>query len=339
MDNIQNADTENFYRRNKKMILLSLALIAVVIVSVFFFVLISGKNAQRKTQEIGQIEKQKKENLEADNSKKLSASQGDARLFVFFQDKNKVIDKQLFTLPSDFYNENIAGIDGSVEYKDGSLYIIRRLPGSGTNELWKYGKRDPLGKASEGKKLYSGEISKFSVSAKGRYVAVTVSDKKKLVIIDQDGSIMKEYDTAGLGYLDERGEPFWFGLWDWTADEKEFWGTLGNKPISEAVYKISSDSWEIKKYDVPFDQEWDLNVENKKIVYSDCPVIRDTDSLDRFRSSGTNVNLMVYDITSGQTSNLESATSKCFSPKWLNSQVVEYNDPNGGGRLSKIISQ
>jgi len=167
----------------------------------------------------------------------------------------------------------------------------------------------------------------------------TTSDKKQLIIIDQDGSVMKEYNTKDLGYLDERGEPFWFGLWDWTADEKEFWGTLGNKPISEAVFKISSDSWEINKFDVPFDQEWDMNVESKKIVYSDCPVIRDADSSDRFRNSGAMVNLMVYDIISSQNTTLESANSKCFNPKWLNGQTIEYTDPNSENRMSKVIVQ
>jgi hypothetical protein len=340
MDNNQEIKEEKFYTRNKKIIVLSGALITVMLASIFCIVLAVREKSKQKNPVALEAEKKEKENVDASNSDKIPASQKDARLFMFFEDKNKIIDKQLFTLPSDFYNENIAGIDNSIEYKDGSLYIIRRPSGSGANELWKYEKKDSFGRTPEGIRLYSGEIFKFRVSAKGKYIAVTTtSDKKQLIIIDRDGSVMKEYNTKDLGYLDEREEPFWFGLWDWTADEKEFWGTLGNKPISEAVFRISSDSWGINKFDVPFDQEWDLNVDNKKIVYTDCPVIRDSDTSDSFRNSGTKVNLMVYDVAKGQNSTLETAVSKCFNPRWINGQVIEYNNPNGDGRISKIIGQ
>jgi len=340
MDNSQDIKIDNYYKRNKKIILLLGVFFAVILVSISFIVLSVREKSKQKNPEATQIENQPKGNADAGSSNKIPASQKDARLFMFFEDSNKLIDKQLFTLPNDFYNENVAGIENSIEYKNDNLYIIRRTDGLGASELWRYGKRDSFGRTPEGVRLYSGEISKFSVSAKGKYIAITTaSDKKQLIIIDQDGSIMKEYNTKDLEYLDERGEPFWFDLWDWTVDEKEFWGTLGNKPISEAVFKISSSSWEISKYNVPFDQEWDLNVNSKKIVYSDCPVIRDSDTSDTFRSSETKVNLMIYDIISSQNSTLETAIAKCFNPKWINGQVIEYNNPGGNGRTSKIIGQ
>lgn len=318
--------------RKKKIILVAvLIIIAMIIGAVLYYIFLQQRvNLQNK---YNNLVKQQKSSGQNAGSQKID----DARLFVFIQSRDKSTEKQLFTISSDFYSSNVSGIEDQIEYQNNSLYIIRKMSDSGIDELWRFGKRDQFGKALPGTKLYIGDNLAFNVSQSGKYIAVTSSDNKKLLIIDADGNLIKEYNSADLGFFDDQGAPFDFHLLDWSTDENEFWGTLGNKPLSGAIYKISVGDWEIKKYYAPLNQEWDFNADNKKIVYSDCPVGKDAASSDIFRDSETKVSLQIYDVESERNDTIDSIISKCFDPKWLNKKVIEYNNPNSDDRISKII--
>lgn len=268
-----------------------------------------------------------------------SQKTSDSRFFVFIKNADKDADKKLFAIPSDFYSDSAGGIEDQIEYENDRVYIIRKMDNSGGGELWRFGKKDQFGKVSPGIKLYSGNNLKFKVSPSGKYIAVTASEEKeKLSIINKDGSLAKEYSTKDLGFSDEQGFPFQFSLLDWNANENEFWGTIGNKPLAEAVYKISVENWEIKKFNFSFSQEWDFNADSRKIIYSDCPVAKNSAGAEVFRNSEAKVTLEIYDVESGQNATIDSAISKCFDPKWLSSKVIEYNNPSVDGRISKIIN-
>jgi hypothetical protein len=324
--------------KNKKIILAFLAFAVFAAAIVVFSALIFREKSKMAGKSETASDAKKTEPASSEAKKLPKMTENSSKLFVFIQDKNKQNEKQLFTVPSDFYGENVAGIENDVDYKNGNLYIIRKMSDSEDEELWRYGKKDRLGNVPEGVKLYSGKIFKFNVSPLGKYIAITTAEKEKLVIIDMKGNLLKEYNSGDLGFLDSEKNLLWFGLLEWTSDEREFWGTLGNRPIPEAVYRINSDSMEISKFSVPFDQEWDLNADSKKIIYSDCPYVQDSSSLGNFSGSGTKVNLMVYDIIKGTSAVLESAVSKCFDPKWLNKQAVEYDSPSGSGRMSRVLN-
>lgn len=325
------------FPRKKKALLALAVLIALFSIIIIFSVLIlRQKSEMAEKNEIAQDVK-KIENAGIDEKKMSKETENSSKMFVFIKDKNKENEKQLFTVPSDFYGENVAGVENEADYKNGSLYIIRKMSDSVEKELWRYGKKDRLGSVPEGKKMYSGKIFKFNVSPLGKYIAITTAAKEKLIIIDAEGNILKEYDTKELGFLNSEMFPLWFGLLDWTSDEKEFWGTLGNKPIPEAIYRISLSNLEISKFSVPFDQEWDLNTDSKRIIYSDCPFMKDSSGSASFSGSNTQVDLIVYDVIKDTHSILESANSKCFNPKWINNQVIEYDNPNGTERTSRIV--
>jgi hypothetical protein len=324
------------WKHKKIIILVSIAALS-IIGAVIFSAIVAREKSKIMGQNSAFEETKRTEEKTAETKKTAQVPESNSKLFVFLKDKNKSEEKQLFTLPQDFYSENVGGVENNVDYKNGNLYIIRKMSDSGDSELWKYGKMDKFGKIPDGTMLYSGKIFRFNVSSGGKYIAITTTAKEKLVIIDGEGNIMKEFNTQELRFFDGNGTAYWFGLWNWTRDDKEFWGTLGTKPISEALYKINTDTWTINKYVVPFDQEWDLNVNKKKIIYSDCPLVSNEASTQNLVVNGTKVNLMIYDIPSGMSSIIESTVSKCFSPKWINDDVAEYNDPVGSGKTSKII--
>lgn len=323
--------------KNKKLVTAISILAVLFLIFIFFFCQILNKKS-KIAGEKETLEKIKESEISVSENKKSILKSGvDSKLFVFIKEKDKENEKQLFTVPSDFYGENVSGIENEVDYINGNLYIIRKIGDSEEKELWKYGKKDGIGNVPEGIKLYTGKIFKFSVSPTGKYIAVTTNAKEKLAIIDGKGNILREYDTKELGFLDSKNISLWFGLLSWTSDEKEFWGTLSNKPIPEAIYRINFPSLEISKFSVPFDQEWDLNADGKKIVYSDCPFVKDSSNLTSFSGSNTKVDLIVYDVVMDSHSIIESADSKCFNPKWISSQVIEYDNPSGTGRKSRII--
>jgi hypothetical protein len=320
--------------KNRKIILTAAVVAAVIIIFTPFYFIFWRQKINFQTQYNNLVKQQ-----EAAEKNAGSQKTSDSRFFVFIKNADKDSGKQLFTVPSDFYSDSAGGIEDQIEYENDRLYVVRKMDAFGGGELWRFGKKDQFGKTPPGIKLYSGNDLKFKVSPGGKYIAVTASEEKeKLSIINSDGSLIREYNTRELGFSDDQGFPFWFGLSGWNTSENEFWGTIGNKPLAEAVYKISAENWEIKKFNFSFSQEWDFNTDSGKIIYSDCPVAKNSAGAEVFRNSETKVTLEIYDVESEQRSMVDSAVSKCFDPKWLSSQVIEYNNPSGDGRISKIIN-
>ncbi len=269
-----------------------------------------------------------------------------------------------FEVPVDFYNPKAGGVNVQTTNNPEELYVVRTIdpsnPGGNPQyELWRYNNvitTETVGGPQVvkwvGTKLYSSEFSiDFKVSPNEKYIAIITNDGNDLIFTDAEGNEIRKYDAKGLGYIDEQGNPLGFDFFTsgyvsglgWSADEGEFWGQLtpGMVGDAEPIYKIDTQSWKITKYNFPSfpnPSEWDFNMPKRKIAYSNCPLTLDSYSADEFNESKQKVNLYIYDIETGTQQIIESATAKCFEPKWLRSDIIEYNSPTTSGRAFKIIN-
>jgi hypothetical protein len=78
-------------------------------------------------------------------------------------------------------------------------------------------------------------------------------------------------------------------------------------------------------------------VYKEKIAFSDYPAMYDVDSAQEYERSGAKVNLVVYDLKTKAQEQIATSITKKFEPKWIDENTLEYNNPNGTGRLTKQI--
>jgi len=83
--------------------------------------------------------------------------------------------------------------------------------------------------------------------------------------------------------------------------------------------------------------EYELNANTGKIVYSDYPSFFTEDNRQQFLNSGREVKLFLYDLNSKNLQIIATSITKPFSPKWLDNYTIEYDDPNGGTRIKYEI--
>lgn len=222
------------------------------------------------------------------------------------------------------------------EYHNGNLYIIRRIGYDGypdetwSDELWRYDIQ------KVGKKLYSGKGIDFRVAPNEKYIAVC---DDKLSIINQNGNVLQTYTVAKLGF--DNSQDLRIGLLKWSNDGIQFWGNLFFTAYPQVFYKINTNSWSVDKYDISnlgfFSGDYDLNSNNGKIAYSNYPAMFDVDSAKEYEESGAKVNLKIYDLKTGKQQLVSTSITRKFEPKWVDSNTLEYNDPNSDSRIQKII--
>ena len=216
------------------------------------------------------------------------------------------------------------------EYHNGNLYIIRRTGDPDKNwsdELWRY---DAQG---NGKELFSKRGLDFRVASDESTIAVGYQSSEdsanKIAFISKNGEEIQEINIDPTGnYLDQLNK--------WSDDNSQFWGELQLGPTPKYIYQIIISSWDIKKFDVSqlgIGAEFELNANTGKIVYSDYPVLFDEDSKLQFLNSGKEVHLFLYDLNRQTSQIIATSIVEQFSPKWLDNDSIEYNDPNGGTRI------
>ena len=256
--------------------------------------------------------------------------QDNSKTDVYLKNLDNDQEELFITLPN-VYSQHYH----NSEYHQGSLYIIRRMGddssanGDWSDELWKYGSQ------KKGTKMYSGKGIDFRVAPNEKYIAV---QNEKLTMIDQNSQVVHAYAFNNLS-LDDN-QDLQVGLLKWSDNSKQFWGDLFLTAYPQTFYRINTNSWEIDKYDVSklgFSDDYDLNGNNGKIVYSDYSAMFDASTAQEYGQSGAKVNLVVYDLQTKTQTQIATSITKEFKPKWIANDVIEYNNPTGDDRVEKTV--
>ncbi|GEM_PF-5653117 len=241
--------------------------------------------------------------------------------------------KEYFTRIDQVSNQYVGGGDSMGIFNNGYLYIIRSfggeltVAGRETYELWKYG----LDK--QGVKVFSADDKgwlSFRVSKKGNNIAVMAD---QLYFIDNKGNVKKSFQRTDIDSRYQKVDsPIGISLFNW-LNESEIWLT-GKKDFSTlAIYKISTDSWKITNYDLSkFDISRDaaINMSADKIASDNAPLKGGIDPQE-------NISLILYDLNTNQSKEIAKTKGKGFAPAWINQNILEYNNPNGDGKLTYTI--
>jgi uncharacterized protein YxeA len=224
----------------------------------------------------------------------------------------------------------------NAEYHNGNLYIIHRTGGdtgyqtnpNWTDELWRYNQQ------KQGQKLYSVKGLDFRVPDDEKMIAI-ITDKE-FNLLNNTGSKIKTFQSNEV-IASPQSNPM-FGFLAWGSNAIWLDNTFGSSLAG--IVKIDTSNYAVTKYDLsalPTGPEFTINVYKEKIVFSNYPAIFDVDSAQEYEQSGSKVNLIVYDLKSKAQQTIATSITKKFDPKWLDENTLEYNNPNGTGRLTKQI--
>jgi hypothetical protein len=222
------------------------------------------------------------------------------------------------------------------EYRSGILYIIKRIGDTDDpdaewrDELWKYDAQDA------GEKLFSAKGLDFRAAPDGSLVAV-----------DYPSSLL-DPNVNGLGFIDLQGElvrefPFQYtddgymlSLGEWSDDGSSFWFSYKFGPSPLIFSRVELESWEVSEFDIselPLSAEYALNPNTGKLVYSDHPTFFEVMGAQRFLVSQELVTLYVYDFYGQDSVVVSSSAARSFEPVWVDDSTIEYNGPEGSGRI------
>jgi hypothetical protein len=259
--------------------------------------------------------------------------QADAKTDVYLKDL-KTGEQKLFLTLDNVYREHYH----AAEVHNGNVYIILRTgdvnsaDGNWTDELWRY---DAKG---QGTKLYSFKGLNFRTAPDESYTALPQPDDdqssltRKVVFIDPQGKVVHEVNFVPDGDVND----YYPASGLWSDNSQDYWDIAQIGPAPQFAFHINVTSWQLETY--PLSQlnipdEHDLNANTGQLVYSDYPIFFDATGSEQFASSGKPVTLSVYDFKSQKTQVIATSVAKKFEPKWLPDNSIEYNDPNGTGRI------
>lgn len=239
---------------------------------------------------------------------------------------------------------DIRGSGHDVEYHNGNVYILRRIgdPSIGahfegstyvsnpdwTDELWRYNQQ------KQGQKLYSVKGLAFRVSDDEKIISIVASEEFNL--LDNSGSKIKTFQKSEIIANSKSGPDFSFLAWGTNS----IW--LGNNvgPITIGVAKIDTQTYSVTKYDLSgleVGREFVINVNKEKVAFSNYPAMFGEGDAEDYHQSGEKVNLAVYDLKTKAQQQIATSITKGFDPKWIDENTLEYNNPDGTGKLTKQI--
>jgi len=299
------------------------------------------------------------------NTKKSSSGSGEKTYAVTIRPNEQ--DKTLFDIvlidpsipipvdPKDKSNESLfattanvfAGHYHAAEYHNGNVYIIKRvgfengqpIDQNWTDELWKFGadKREA--------KIFSAKGLDFRFSVDEKHGAVFFADPAStpeqgildIAMIDKNGRISETLTSQTMG-LTQYGLSIFPLFWS----DDTLWITSGNGPEISVVSSIDASSkYKINSYDVSGMKiqglEFSLNPDKMLIAFSDMPIILDEASAKKFTASKQAVTLYTYDLKTKEKQTISSSVAKPFMPAWFDPKTLEFNDPNGEGRVTKVL--
>ena len=232
-----------------------------------------------------------------------------------------------------------AGHYHPAEYHAQHLFVIRE---AGLNEeepvreLWRYG---PDG---AGRKLFTSSRIDFRVDPAGKKIAVEYAaeeaaepDQNRIVFLSWEGEILQDLPLSTPG-VDHHTYPR-----VWSRDGRYFWGViLAAGPHPEAYYRIDTQNWSSTVYQlIPgISREYVLNPDTGTLAFSDYPAFFEPTSRDRFIIRQSEITLSVYDLERAEQTDLITAPSHAFRPRWISDDVLAYDDPDSPGRILHSLS-
>jgi hypothetical protein len=222
----------------------------------------------------------------------------------------------------------------AAEFVDGNLYVIKRIglnkayPSDSinwTDELWRF--------ATDGKgqKLHAAQGLDFRVSAEEDLIAVLLgpgtAGGPTIVLMDLDGKLVKTLSSADLGVsADVNMNPL---LWQ----EGLLWFSTNQAIALFDLVSVNTSDFTVTKQDLSTLQisgsEFALRPSGRLLVFSDYKSNLEADPPVR------DATLFLYDLTTKtQTQLVTVSTSRPFEPSWVDDKTIEYNDPDGAGRIT-----
>ena len=247
--------------------------------------------------------------------------------------KDPKTDQETFYITlSDIYRRHYH----SAEYHNGNLYIIHRTGGDDdyqinpnwTDELWRYNQQ------KQGQKLYSVRGLDFRVSDDEKMIAIITNEE--FTLLNNSGDKIKTFQSSEV-IVNPQNSPT-FGFLAWGTNSIWLKNTFGSS--LRGLVKIDTQTYSITKYDLsglPAGPEFTINVYKEKIAFSNYPAIFDDYGEREYKRTGAKVNLVVYDLKTKAQQQIATSITKEFEPKWIDENTLEYNNPNGTGRLTKQI--
>jgi len=266
--------------------------------------------------------------------------QKDEDFFIF----NKKTKRQIIwvTLSSDKKSKSFSGFYSGEEYRNGSLYLRRQLlaaTNDGKYQLVVYDWR------RESKKLISSDhYFDFEVLHDGR-IAILLIDK--LVFLDKEGTEIlsfpiKELTVAPWLFADQRlSVPYepWVNFINVSSDL--IWLENSVARSTGGLVKLDINTYKIEKYDISdlgILMDFDFNAKKEKIASSGCPIGFETqEDEDAYKQSKQKEELTIYDLKTRSKELVATSIAKCFRPRWIDENTLEYDDPAGIGRLLKEL--
>jgi hypothetical protein len=174
----------------------------------------------------------------------------------------------------------------------------------------------------------------FRVAPNETVIAVhyNESEGNRLVFINTNGDVLQEFKNVGGDYTNSPQK--------WSDDGSVYWGALSMGPVPTSFYKVSLAARQMSIYDLSqlkIGDEYDLNANTAGLVYSDYPVMFDADTAQNFINSGKTVTLFFYDLNGHAKLIVATSITKAFKPVWLDDKTIEYDDPNGEGRMLFVL--
>ena len=251
------------------------------------------------------------------------------------------------TLQNFFYItlSNIDQRSNNAEYHNGNLYVVQgttgryvlqpdgtyKTPDSWKDELWKYDQQ------KNGTRIFSAKTGKglgFMVSKDEKFIAV-LNTNGELIFIKNDGTILKDFGSISTGEAA-------LDLIEWAGSD--FWAIdIDNTATAKDIFKIDVTSFEITKFDVSdsqvpaFSDYFALNPTKEIISFDNYPRsdgggVGDEELLQKYASQ-KEIHLMLYNLKTKTEQQIAKSIGKAFGPKWLDENTLEYNNPNGPGRI------
>lgn len=226
------------------------------------------------------------------------------------------------------------GIDINIETRSPYLYYTV------SKETDKDGYIEEVVKLDENENktiIYTGKSIEISASPDGEYFIIIenpyyinrnegvrnliILDRNDITIFDEVIASAMDTDLIPYGW---NGDEFW-ALFTIMAEKPEIL-ILNAEPLMYEVIENKANS-----------REFDINMKNGWICYSDFPVFFDIDTYNDFKESKTEVNLYLYNIYSEEKIHIDTSIAKEFNPKWIDIYTFEYNDPDSDNRLKYTI--
>jgi hypothetical protein len=205
------------------------------------------------------------------------------------ESKTDIFVKDLKTSQESFFI-TLSGIDLNKFYENGAEFRNEHLYIKKPNGLWKYSRSD-----EKGTLIFETENEfYFTVSPDENFLAIIknpwVPIIGRLIIAGQAKGLRKEFNPLELATnemisfqhkisetnqlvlhleIEERGE--------WASNSEDFWGFTflvssaePAVPVAYSIFKINTRSWNVKKFQIPFDgffYDPNLNPERKAVLY------------------------------------------------------------------------